>query len=424
MRRARTLSLGVLASLLSHAGAMFLLRDLPTAATRPAQAEQVDFTLAFPLDEPAGAPATLANAQQEHPLLLAGGPTSQSNLDRDQREGQSGDGSPEAQGVLLFQFASPVTLQDTDLNNLAANQAQRIKTASDRASEEQRRATPQPRDEVFLASGDVGHRERRTPSHHDSAAGAPSATKAAEAGATEHREGVGTTAHVAESAPSRSGDDASRPAAGIQQGQGRRESERARVAFARPNVDRGPSATTSEAQDSRVRDDMNAELLAARMQRSMIDASLARGDANAQGHGGRDAGRTGTARGDHGDGSTALPFTPGEGRDGVLDTQNGRYVRWFVQQKARVEAGLVFPLARAIAKDQGTSLYRVIVSRSGAMMGAPHLLRSSGYADFDAAARAAIRKAAPFPPLPSELMQDREELTLLIPISFANPMVE
>ena len=78
----------------------------------------------------------------------------------------------------------------------------------------------------------------------------------------------------------------------------------------------------------------------------------------------------------------------------------------------------------AIAKDQGTSVYRVIVTRSGTLAGPMHLVRSSGYADFDAAARAAIRNAAPFAPLPVELMQDNEELAILIPIAFANPMVE
>lgn len=424
MGRARTLSLAVLTSLLSHAGLMVLLRDLPAApASSPSERDLISFSV----ERPAGAQpqrTTRAPTPEPRPVLY-GGPQRQGNLDRDHRTGQSGDGAPDDQTIFLFTFASPVTLQDTDLNNFARNQAQRIDTAGDRATQEQRRATPHPSDAVFLASGEHGHAERRVPAKHDSTVGAPTAHAAAALGSAP-RDAFGTSDAEGdlERARSVAGSAEARPTPGIASGRGTRQSVQTRVDFARPNVDRGASATTAETEDSKVRDDMNAELLAAKLQRSIIDASLAQGDPNVRGHGGQNAARSGTSQGDRGDGATALPYAPGAGRDGSLNTEDARYVRWLVEQKARVAAGLVFPFARAIAKDQGTSLYRVIVTRSGTLLGPPTLIRSSGFADFDAAARTAIGKAVPFAPLPSELMRDRTDLTLLIPIEFENPMVE
>ena len=55
---------------------------------------------------------------------------------------------------------------------------------------------------------------------------------------------------------------------------------------------------------------------------------------------------------------------------------------------------------------------------------APMLVRSSGFSDFDAAAVAAIQRAAPFEPLPPSLAPELDRLSLLIPVAFANPMVQ
>jgi TonB family protein len=107
-----------------------------------------------------------------------------------------------------------------------------------------------------------------------------------------------------------------------------------------------------------------------------------------------------------------------------LDTQDARYVRWFVEQKERVQNELSFPKPRALAKDQGISIYRVVVRRDGRLAQSPYLVRSSGFADFDEAAVVAIRRAAPFSPLPERLLPEALDVTLLIPVSFSNPMVQ
>jgi TonB family protein len=172
-----------------------------------------------------------------------------------------------------------------------------------------------------------------------------------------------------------------------------------------------------------VRDDVNAELLAARLQRSLVDSSVQRGAKAEGGAGGDPQPGPGLDVAGTGTGARALPYTPGPGRDGALDTRDARYLRWFTAQRARVQDALQFPRARALAKDQGMSVYRIEVGRDGKLCSAPTLLRSSGFEDFDAAAVTAIERAAPFEPLPAALAPELDRLSLIIPVAFSNPMV-
>jgi len=73
--------------------------------------------------------------------------------------------------------------------------------------------------------------------------------------------------------------------------------------------------------------------------------------------------------------------------------------------------------------DQGTTVFRIVVRRDGSLRSPPSLVRSSGYADLDEAARRAILSAQPFAPLPPELAPGQEQLALRLPIEFQNPMV-
>jgi TonB family protein len=210
---------------------------------------------------------------------------------------------------------------------------------------------------------------------------------------------------------------------GIAHGKGQSAQLSAKVQFARPNVDRGPAATPAEAQDAKVRDNQDAELLAAALQRSIVDASTQRAQRRAEGIGGTAEGPGSSQDGD-GRGARARPYLPGPGNASALDTQDARYVRWFVEQKERVQSQLVFPTLRALAKDQGVSIYRIVVRRDGRLSGTPRLVRSSGFSDFDAAAISAIQRALPFSPLPGQILPNEGDLSLLIPVAFSNPMVQ
>ena len=416
------------ASALLHLGGVVALSDVappPRRAAAPApRREVVPFEPVI-----AGTPTGLAERPSTSaPPLVVGGEPLAGVLDRREPEGRGGEAQAPEQGARLFPFVSPLTLQDTELNNLAVNQAQRIDTAEGRASLEARRATPNPADAVLLASGTRGHEERRTPARTDALEGAPRPAQPSMPG----EDRAGQTAALAfdsegpTAEPARTAERAARlrPAQGIQHGRGRTARSAAQVARARPNVDRGPAATPAEQVDARVHDDQDAELLAAKLQRSLVDTSVQQAKQTGPGTGGvadesRALGEHGTGTGAH-----ARPYAPGLGNSGALDTSDARYVRWFTDQRARVQRELVFPRERAIMKDQGTTLYSVELGRDGALTQKPRLIRSSGFKDFDKAAERAIERALPFAPLPAQLAPAVDRIAVLIPVAFSNPMVE
>jgi TonB family protein len=122
-------------------------------------------------------------------------------------------------------------------------------------------------------------------------------------------------------------------------------------------------------------------------------------------------------------GGLASPYGPGNGHYSALDTRDGRYRRWFLDQRRRIYDALRFPQERALAMDQGISIYSIEVRRDGTLVTAPRLVRSSGFADMDRAALAAIQAAVPFSPLPSDLAPELERLRISLPIEFSNPMM-
>jgi hypothetical protein len=424
--------LAIAASALLHWGGVVALRELgPWAARAPQPPHDQPYEAPFEPVLP-GAIATGAVRHREAlPEVIPGREASAGALDRIDPEGRGGEQSAQDPAAMLFSFVSPLTLQDTELNNLAVNQAQRIGTASDRATLEERRATPHAADEVLLASGATGHHERRTPSLTDAVRGAPRASdpstpSEAHSGEKSPESALGALVRSNPAQDKAPAHEAARyaPARGIAKGAGVRESAAAKVMFARPNVDRGPAATPSEQVEARVRDDLDAELLAAKLQRSLVDTSVQRAQQHAPGSGGGADAPNALGMSGLGRGAQAHVYAPGRGNDDALDTSDARYLRWFTQQRERVQRELVFPRARAIAKDQGMSLYRVVLGRDGALSGKPRLVRSSGFSDFDAAAAIAIERALPFAPLPAELAPALREIALLIPIAFANPMIE
>jgi TonB family protein len=421
MWRRSSVATGVFASLVLHGASLVGLRSASgeRKPAPPLSGTNIEFEFASPAPEAA---ASSARARWLQSPLEFGGPEANSALDLDARPGRGGAEASEGRTLRLFSFVSPLTLQDTDLNNLRQNQVQRIATSPLRATQEERRATPHAADAVFLASGNGGHQERRAPARQDAEQGAQSDVLRPR---SEQR--ADPLPRLGSEPPERPRElaqrESSRTPRGIAHGRGRRPQLAAKVQFARPNVDQGPAATPAEAHDAKVRDNHDAELLAAALQRSIVDASAQRAQRRGDGIGG-ESGGPGLSQAGEGRGARAQPYMPGPGNASALDTSDKRYVRWFLEQKERVQNELVFPLPRALAKDQGVSIYRIVVRRDGKLADAPRLVRSSGFSDFDQAAVAAIRRALPFSPLPEQLISDSDALPLLIPVAFSNPMVQ
>lgn len=451
-REGRALLAGALASMAIHLSAvLWLLPGEPAPRAAPYQ---------VPLEALSGPPSGGADARGRAPAgaerPIPGGSTSAQNIDARDR-GQGGEATGARDAILLMQRDEGVILFDSPLNNLAAAQSQRIRTARDRATLERRRATPNPSDAPFLASGPGTHRERRPVSTIDAARGARRAPEASLEGhaASGAQDREGSSRGVGEREASSPGanspgvgergahddrldDPGTRadgsayrnppgaeasPGVGILDGRGPRPSEAARVAHDRPPVDEGPAATQAEAVDPRVRDRDDAELLARSMMQSWVESTRRSAPQGGEGSGGVGGGGAPGSGGGTEEGGRAARYGPGDGRFDALDTGDARYRRWFLASSRRVQDALRFPRERALAMDQGTSVYSVRVRRDGTLASAPRLVRSSGFDDLDQAALAAIRAATPFAPLPGDLAPELSSLSIRLPIEFSNPMV-
>ena len=416
----RAFALFALVSLGAHVGAVWLVPQLAQAALAraPIATYEIDVRVGDGTARDDGSALTHTAAAR----LLPGGAESPQNIDADD-SGRGGAGVGAAAVLLLLPREAALTLTDSTMNATGVGQTQRIDTAQTRASREDRRATPSPQDDPFLASGSGPHRERRTVAATDAAEGALRAPSASSAGgASTDREGD-VSARPRAGAPEHSEVGATRdsPGVGIVGGTGARSSEAAAVAFGRPEVDRGPAATTTEVRD-RTRDDRRSELLATAPSRSLVEATERSAPQVGEGSGGvLGSGPTGSGGGAR-EGGRALARGYGPGPFEALDTSDARYVGWLRALRRRVDDVLEFPRARQLAMDQGTSVFRVTVRRDGSVEGTPRLIRSSGFTDLDAAARVALDRALPLDPVPPGLFAGRAQLEVTVPIEFWNPM--
>jgi TonB family protein len=439
---ARAAAVAALSSLGLHLTLVLVLLRLPaaTAADLAIELEVVDDSAST-----ATGPEAVAGETNRQPEpLVPGGADSPQNVDTRQR-GERGDGRGPEAVILLLPHDDLITLQDSPLNSNDGAQSQRIRTASTRATREDRRATPNPNDQPWLASGEGIHPERRPVSAEDAregarvapeatTVGAPSDVRSARAGsiaaagsepAHEGNDGASPSQHAGERGERarHAGAAEASPGTGISHGRGDRASRSARVAHGRPPVDQGPAATNAAERDSRVRDNRDAELLAAQMVESWVESSQRSGPHRGEGRGGVGGGGAPGSGGGEGAGGLARPHGTGNGRHASLDTSDRRYHRWYLQLKRRVQQRLTFPRERMLAMDQGVTIYRLDVSADGRLAGRPRLIRSSGFADFDQAALTAIEEAAPFAPLPRELASGVERHSVRMAVEHSNPMV-
>ena len=65
--------------------------------------------------------------------------------------------------------------------------------------------------------------------------------------------------------------------------------------------------------------------------------------------------------------------------------------------------GVDFPRQLAIRLEQGVTVVSFVVAADGRVIDGPRVVKSSGFAEFDSAALHAVRRAAPFPPMPFTL---------------------
>ncbi len=109
------------------------------------------------------------------------------------------------------------------------------------------------------------------------------------------------------------------------------------------------------------------------------------------------------------------------GRDIDERTIDRRYNRYVEEIRQRVRRIREFPRALAVRLLEGETIVAFVVDVNGRLGDGPRVIKSSGFEEFDAAAVRAVRRAAPFPPMPDTATA--RPLSVSLRVIFDNPVV-
>jgi TonB family protein len=342
----------------------------------------------------------------------------------DGRRGHGGTTHATAPATHLSDRNEELTLTPDQVSHLDRDQQQRLHTASDRASWEDRRSTTNPMELTFLASGTGDRAERRQVAEADPSRGAHFAdlarVRGGPLGAVEHTLG---DENLGEVGAAQLGTKTSSPGLGVQDAHaGRDHRVSADVTHGRPSV--VVAAVTIPATDhSRPRDDVDSDQAVAVAVQSIVHASTA-GGALGPGSGGTGGGGPAGAGAASGSGSHAPPLGIGEGDWFDLNTTDSRLMPYFRRIHAKVHPLWkdAFPKSAMLDLKQGTVILEFTVERDGTAKVSWPPIRPSGIEEFDRNCAQAIRKASPFEPIPREL--GRTRLRIRAPFVAENPIVK
>jgi TonB family protein len=289
------------------------------------------------------------------------------------------------------------------LDRLDRDQAQRIRTnMRERQTREDRRQSREPMELTFVATG-TGQLDERRDRAGDPNRGVRMAPPAANLGGQ-----LGS--------PVEEGENGARPGAATEgallasPGVGARNSKPgeehhagANPRTARPDVHEGTPSIQATLH-GRPQDTVDSSQDVSNIVRSLIHAS-ATGGVSGEGAGGTSGGGDPGAGGALGPGAHPRPLGSGTGDWIDYDTHDPRYVGYFRRIHAKIDPLLrgAFPVDAVKELKQGTVILTFIVERNGSVRVNWPPARPSGIDEFDKNAADAIRRAAPLPPVPSEL---------------------
>ena len=413
----RGLGLGVSASVVLHALVLGLAAfGLTRAASSPAPdpvAERVVVLADGPLPEvelPTMSEETTIVAERAPrpddpsipPHASGDEPTPRPDLARAGRGGTREVTSP---AVNLAAHDDAIALARSMQSRLDRSQIPRIDAGDHRASLDDRRATLQPMEVTFLASGHGERAERRPVAEHDPSRGARASglpgTLGASPGAEPLPAGEGESPRDAGS--KRAGGSVASPGAGtITAALGTSHHASADVAFARPQVAEGRPAVPALTKD-KPKDTVDSAQEVAASTQSLLDASTA-GGRKGEGPGGDGSGGTPGAGGREGPGSNAKVLGQGAGSTVDLDGLDRRLsdYRRGVTSKIHPLWKDAFPKWAAFEGRQGRAIIHFVIQADGSLTDVS-VARESGIPEFDANVMSAVRRAGPFPPIPPKL---------------------
>lgn len=102
-------------------------------------------------------------------------------------------------------------------------------------------------------------------------------------------------------------------------------------------------------------------------------------------------------------------------------TRRAHHSRYVQDIQRRIRDRLVWPKVLALRLEQGETIVRFAVNPDGRLTTQVSVIKSSGFQEFDEAAVEAIRRASPFPPLPSPLLPGPLVFSMRVP--FENPLI-
>jgi TonB family protein len=335
--------------------------------------------------------------------------------------GHGGTSSVREPALNLADDDERMRLSPDPIDRLDRDQLQRLRAARVRASWEDRRSTTHPAELTLVVNGTGSVRERRAESRIDPSRGALASPPPRVRGAAQ---GAAGDATEGERGPSGAtvGSRGAAPGLGLIDARpGRDHRASAPIASARPAVVFGPVAVPA-AERASPKDDIDGQQEVATVVRSIVHASSAGGIAG-DGTGGSEGGGEPGAGGAAGGGSHAAPL--GAGAGDVFDywTSDPRLVPYFRLVHARIDPlwADAFPRSALLDLKQGTVILDFTVYADGHAVVSWPPFRPSGIDEFDRNCAEAIRRAAPFPPIPRTL---GTELHIRAPFVANNPIVK
>jgi TonB family protein len=305
------------------------------------------------------------------------------------------------------------------------SQIQRIRSSTRRASREDWRASREPMELTFLASGRTGARpERRTPADADPSVGARDQGAPQRVGgvlgAAELPGGVGQPRPRDVGGPVEGAEHAS-SGIGVRDGApGKDHRESAKVALARPMVQEGTPSVPATVQ-GKPSDTLDSEQEVATALQSIVHASTA-GGASGPGKGGHDGpGVTGSG-GVTGPGSSSRALGTGQGAgldNDPRDRRRSDYIRSALAKVSRLYGQDALPKWAQLEGRQGTAIITFTILADGNIASVT-ISRPSGIPEFDENCRRIVLRAAPFAPLPTEFGQSYR---WPMPFNMMNPAV-
>ncbi|MET0592864.1 MAG: energy transducer TonB [Polyangiaceae bacterium] len=320
------------------------------------------------------------------------------------RAGKGGARHADSAALNLADRNDGLTLSRDVTSRIDRDQVQRLDTARDRETFEDRRSTTHPMDLVFLASGRGALNERRPVASVDPNRGALRADPAAVLGSvvgSPHDNGDLASAHdMGGAAP---GATHPAPGVGILMGDPGPDHRRsAAVARGRPRVTEAAPSIPADRTGS-PKDTVDSEQEVAATVQSLVHASTA-GGALGGGPGGQEGPGSAGSEGTAGPGSRAAPFGGGSGPFTGISDADPRISAYRRSVLAKIYPlwENAFPKSASLEGKQGRAIISLVIYSDGHVERV-RVTRPSGVPEFDDNVRLAVLRAAPFGPFPPNL---------------------